>query len=115
MNIAFFLNTSTILCFSFCQRLENRKEMTKQGVEKEEEGTCIQGVLASQAMQRCGSKLAEKESDREREREAKLKEVGDAETEKKMHKRVRRNVISLFNINIYIYIFLLLPFFILTP
>ena len=55
--------------------------MTKQGVEKEEEGTCIQGVLASQAMQRCGSKLAEKESDRERE--AKLKEVGDERQRKK--------------------------------
>jgi hypothetical protein len=73
----------------------------QQGVVEEEERIRTQAVLATQTVQRCANKLAQRGKE-ERERE-------------KIHKRVRKNVISLFNMGIYIYIYFSSFFFILTP
>jgi hypothetical protein len=68
------------------------KKMTKQQVAvAEEKCTRIKAVLATLTMQRCANKLAKRGKD-ERERER-----GEGE----IHKRVKKNVISLYNINIY--------------
>lgn len=83
MNIASFFKYF-YYCFTL-ERLENRREMTKQGVEKEEEGTCIQAVFASQTMQRCANKLAErrgKQNWRRSEEERKRERENDREVEK---------------------------------
>jgi hypothetical protein len=75
----------------------------QQGVVEEEERIRTQAVLATQTVQRCANKLAQRgKEERGRERE-------------KIHKRVRKNVISLFNMGIYIYIYFSSFFFILTP
>ena len=62
------------------------KKMTKQQVVvAEEKRTHIQAVLDTLTMQRCANKLAKREK----------------EWEGGIHKRVRKNVISLYNISIY--------------